>query len=349
MGFLRDDDYILLMDNPAVFPGWEHRGDRSLSQDDLLKLGDTGIKTTFCYLNWDAVEPRMGEYDWTLIEKVIAEARNAGMKVLVSVYTFPTRALPSEWYMNDMPEELENRPWRPLSIWNVDFCNYLDNFIRLLGSRYVSDSVNLFNSYNTFGESYFQATAEVISKDKDAIRTFRESTGDPGAVPQPSEINKYNCDPQTNDWLRKSLVDYMVGRNKAIIEVNGNNEVWHSAHYQLAKAGGGCARFYPNILDAYLETFPGVKVNGIQYTYWQHGLKYWEVINSDIDKYGIDMYAGAEYAKGIVQYTPKLIPSKLKGFIISPLGFHTDITELEPWMLDNIRNSHIAIANARAT
>ncbi|MGY5875146.1 MAG: beta-galactosidase [Candidatus Thorarchaeota archaeon] len=348
MGFLRDDDYILLMDNPAHFPGWDKIGDRSLSQDDLMKLADTGAKTTFCYLNWDTIEPRMGEYDFTLIEKSIREAENAGLKVLVSIYLVGTRALPSEWYMGNMPEDVNNRPYRALSVWNADFCDYIDGYIRLLGNRYVSDSVNLFNSYSVYGESYFQTPGAVISANKDAIQSFRDFTGDPNAVLLAPEINRYNCEQNTNDWLRKTVVDIMVRRNRTIIEVNGNNEVWHSAHEQLAKAGGGCVRFFRDVLNAYLVEFPGVKINGIQYTYWQHGQKYWDKIDADIDKYGIDMYVGAEYADGIKKYTPKLIPSKNKGFLIAPKGFWTKNETVEPWMLDNIRNSYNAIAAARA-
>ena len=158
-----------------------------------------------------------------------------------------------------------------------------------------------------------------------------------------------NGDPITEEWLRQSVVNAMVRRNKLLIELNGINEVWHAGHHlcNWQYAGSG-SPFIRDVLDAYMVQFPNVIINAIQYTYWYHEVyNYKKMLDEDIKKYNMKVWAGAEYCTGLQTYTPQLLKSNIYGFILGILSPLSNFTTVEPWMLNNIRNSINAIAASK--
>jgi hypothetical protein len=153
---------------------------------------------------------------------------------------------------------------------------------------------------------------------------------------------RIQSNPATEAWYRQSIIEAMCKRNRLIMDLNGREEIWTSAHHLWAYQGAGSgAQYIRDVLDAYVATFPGVKINGINYTYWVHGnnFNYAPMLDQDIDKYGIDFYVGAEYCEGIPVFLPHLLKSKIRGFIVAPFSVLTNHSTLEDWMLDNIRHA----------
>lgn len=342
MSFLRDDDHILLMDNPPSFPNYLHVGDRGMKGDDFKRLADAGIRTTVNYTHWGLIETAMGERDWSYLDKAVEDAQAAGLKVLISDYTYGPSCLPVDWYQSSNQPRDEDRSLGQLSIWNKEAQGYVDEFVRLLGSRYVCDEVNLFCTQAHYGESFLGFEPDNIFYDRAAVESFREFIGDSTALPVPYPHRTPVGDPLTDEWLKQSIISAMLHKQRLVIELNGNNEIWHSAHHLCAWQGAGAgAKFIRDVLDAYVEGIPGVKINGVQYTYWVHGnnFNYATMIEEDIDRYGIDFYVGAEYCEGLPIFTPRMLKSRLKGFILAPLSVLMNYIRLEPWMLENIRDS----------
>ena len=100
--------------------------------------------------------------------------------------------------------------------------------------------------------------------------------------------------------------------------------------------GNGC-NWIEDILQAYVDNLPGVKINHIYYT-WTQWEQYWKQMNSWRQRFNENVFGGAEYAEGLPQTTPRAIANGLRGQILAPCypGLHDHI---EQWMLDNIQAS----------
>lgn len=343
-GFLERDDNILLMTNPPVFPGFEHRGDRSCSREDYKRLADAGIKTAVMYTNWGLIEREFGVRDWSYLDKAIEDAASAGLKILLSDYTWGAPCMPDEWYIasqNGVEKYLHQ-----LSIWNNEAQNYVADFTREMAKRYVTNKVNIFCTQAAYGESYLFHDVPNIFFDKAALTSFRLYAG-VDALPVPYRYRTPENEQLTDDWIGASIVEHMLRRNSLIMELNGNNEIWTSAHHLMVQQGAGNgSKFIRWVLDAYKQNFPEVKIHGIQYTVWVHGnnFNYRTMLKEDIAKYGIDFYGGAEYCDGIKHYLPALLASEFRGFIVAPFSILTDFQKLEPWMVENIKYANNAIS-----
>lgn len=346
-GFLEQDDNILLMTNPPVFPGFEHRGDRSCSRKDYQLLADAGIKTAVMYTNWGLIEREFGKRDWSYLDKAIEDAASAGLKVLLSDYTWGAPCLPDDWYVASQNgvEKYMNQ----LSIWNKDAQDYVADFTREMAARYANERVNIFCTQAAYGESYLFHEILNIFYDKAALASFRTYAG-AGAVPRPYGYRDPSNEPITDAWIGRSIIETMLRRNGLIMELNNRKEIWTSAHHLMVQQGAGNgSKFLRFVLDAYKECWPDALLHGIQYTVWVHGnnFNYRTMLREDITKYGIDYYAGAEYCDGIKRFTAELLASEFRGFIVAPFSILTDYHKLESWMLENIEHANKAISGRR--
>jgi len=341
MSFLKDD-YILVMD--FIFEG------RPLSYDNLLQIKDAGVKTVTYFTFWDQIEIARGVYDWTILDRAVNDATKAGLKILISDYTKGAAWCPQDWYCASSPNDLSKiMHWKSLSIWNKEAQQYTEDFIRLLGSRYISDTVKLYSTQSVAGESYLPFEPDNPFFDVSAIEDYRRFVNNSNTLPIAYPLRSPNGDAMTEEWLRESVVKAMVRRNKLLIELNGINEIWHAGHHLCNWQYAGCGSpFIRNVLDAYLEEFTGVIINCIQYTYWYHSAyNYKEILTEDIKRYNMNVWAGAEYCTGLETYTPELLKSNIYGFILGILSPLSNITKLEPWMVNNIKNSYNAIAASK--
>lgn len=343
-GFLERDDNILLMTNPPVFPGFEHLGDRSCSREDYKQLADAGIKTAVMYTNWGLIEKEFGVRDWSYLDKAIEDAASAGLKVLLSDYTWGARCLPDDWYVASQrgPEKFAGQ----LSIWNEEAQDYIDDFTYELSHRYVNERVNLFCTQSSYGESYLYHDIENIFFDKAAIESFKLYTGS-NAIPVRYTHRTPENEPLTDTWIRLQIVDEMVGKNSLIMKLNKRREIWTSAHHLMVQQGAGNgSKFIRPVLDTYKQRWPDVQIHGINYTVWVHGnnYNYRTMLKEDIAKYGIDFYAGAEYCDGVKRFTPELLASEFRGFIMAPFSVLTQYRKLEAWMIENVKYANEAIS-----
>jgi len=345
MSFLADDDYIIAMD--FIYES------RPLSYDNLCAIRDAGIKTLSYFTFWDQIEPDRGVYDWSILDSAIERANKAGLKVLISDYSKAPGWFKQDWYVRTMHGDKQClvTNWNGLSFWNNEAMDYLDNYIRLLGSRYVSDTVKLYCTNSVAGESYIQFEPDNCFYDRAAIEDYRNYVNNATALPTPyPHRSPNNDDPMTDEWLRKSIINALFLRQKLLIEINGINEIWHSAHHLCNWQYAGCgSKFIRDVLDAYVVEFPCVNINCLQYTYWYHvAYNYKPMLEQDIQKYNMRVWAGAEYCTGLQTYTPELLNSNIYGFILGILSPLSNFTKVEPWMIDNIRNSYNAIKRARS-
>jgi len=233
-------------------------------------------------------------------------------------------------------------------MWNPDANAYVRNLIRLLGNRYKGDSFTMMYCAETYGESFISSAPHIVASNTDACLSFKSFNGDLNLHLSEDELKKTNPDPKVERWLERSIVGEVAGRNLVIAEATGFNEMWTAGHEQLVRQAAGMTRFFRTIIELTKSASSDMIVNGIQYTYWQHGQKYWDTVNKDIDTYGIRYYVGAEYCQGLIEHTPMLLQRpKIKGLLCSPLGIHTTMTKIENWMLDNLKASHRQICDAR--
>ena len=342
MSFLKDD-FILVMD--FIFEG------RPLSYDNLCQIRDAGVKTVTYFTFWDQIEKARGVYDWSILDRAVNDATKAGLKILIGDYSQGPTWCPKDWYCASNPNDLDKiMHWKSLSIWNEEAQQYVEDFIRLLGSRYISDTVKLYSTQSVAGESYLPFEPDNPFFDVSAIEDYQKYVNNDTALPIPYPHRSPNGDAITEEWLRISIVKAMVRRNKLLIELNGINEILHAGHHLCNWQYAGCGSpFIRDVLDAYVVEFPGVIINGIQYTYWYHeAFDYKNMLTNDIKRYNMKVWAGAEYCTGLQTYTTQLLNSNIYGFILGILSPLSDFTKVEPWMITNIRNSYNAIRQARS-
>lgn len=355
MSFLDPDDYFLIM----YYPPMEYRPEQGvypakkyLSGDDLKRLRDAGPKTVMIQTNWEMLEPEQGKYQWDYLDTMVRNALQADMKVLLHEYVFGPAWCPKEWYFQSRAHKND---FNQLSIWSVDARDYLRDFVKQLGKRYVSDKVNLVCSMSIVGESYLPFMMENPFYDPGAINSYRYFVQVRDAEPReaiPGSI--------VDRWLKESIIDAIVQRNRELVGINNRLEIWHSAHHTLgwnpkkcgAYAGNG-ASYIRDVLDAEKIVFPTAKFNGIQYTYWWDGNNeqfykdYRQAVRDDRDKYNIDFYIEAHYCTGLSCHTKLLIEEGHKGFILAPISPNLPETKLEDWMIKIIRESHETLRAAK--
>jgi beta-galactosidase len=76
---------------------------QSIWEDDLRRMQDHGIEVARVFeFAWSVVEPREGEFDFTLFDKFLALAQRSGMKIILCTPT----ATPPAWLTKKYPEVL---------------------------------------------------------------------------------------------------------------------------------------------------------------------------------------------------------------------------------------------------
>lgn len=355
MSFLDPDDYFLIM----YYPPMEYRPEQGiiramkyLSGDDLKRIRDAGPKTVMIQTNWEMLEPEQGKYQWDYLDTMVRNALQADMKVLLHEYVFGPVWCPKEWYLQSLTHKND---FNQLSIWNKDARHYLDQFLRQVAARYVSDKVNLACSMSIVGESYLPFMMENPFHDPAAVESYRAFVSTEQAEPREADPGS-----MTEKWLKNSIIAYILYRNALLMTLNHRQEIWHSAHHTLgwnpkkcgAYAGNG-ASYIRDVLDAEREAFPIAKFNGIQYTYWWDGndeqfyKDYRQAVRDDRDKYNIDFYIEAHYCTGLAHHTRMLIEEGYKGFILAPISPNMPETKLEDWMIKIIRESYETLRVAK--
>ncbi len=94
MNFMRDDEYLLLMNLGTH----QLQGTPILSSSDRERLRNVGIRTAVEFPEWGELEPERDNYNFAIIEHILSINRSVGMKTLFSVPgPFLPTWIPNEW------------------------------------------------------------------------------------------------------------------------------------------------------------------------------------------------------------------------------------------------------------
>ena len=338
MGFLKDDEFFLLMDiaatsgtDPSVYPVLPLNFYTHRTLDELKQLRDAGVQTTMNFqMIRQHVEPAPGVYDWSYLDEYVARATAADMKVLLFT---TTHGLP-KWYPDEFfcwgEDGVVHR--EALSPWNKEAQADQNAFIQKLIDRYYDpDHCMIINSQQSVGETVL--LNEPAFYDPAAIKSYQEyaETEDP----------PIRTDPTVIGWLLNSYSRMLVEQQTLLAKQC--NEVWLMLHPAIRDMGyfiGNGNSWIDELLFDLTTRVPGVRVNHIYYT-WIQWPQYWPEMGACREKYHEHVFGGAEYAEGLPITTPPAIQQELRGQIIAPCypGIHD---HLEPWMLENIKIAQAA-------
>ena len=87
MTFIQPDEFIILIN------------DKNLTDDDLKRIGETGVRTAFAAIMWEDIELKSGGYNWDKLDVVIDRAKSAGMKSLLRCHDNAPDWFPDDWYL----------------------------------------------------------------------------------------------------------------------------------------------------------------------------------------------------------------------------------------------------------
>src|SRR5512139_3907148 len=135
MSFLRDDEYIILMNLGTHML----QGSPPLTLDNRKRIRDAGVQTAIEYPEWAEMEPAQGIYDFSVIDRILETNRAAGMKTIFSI--------PGPWIPVWIPDE-----WRPkyeygvyntsvISMWSEEGVFHEWSLFDKLMDDYSSDDV----------------------------------------------------------------------------------------------------------------------------------------------------------------------------------------------------------------
>jgi hypothetical protein len=317
MSFVSPRERFLLMDYETV-------DGILMGSDDLKALYDAGIHTAVMFTNpWGTVEPRMGRYDWSSIDRYLERVGRHGYKTLIACYSEGPRWLPLEW----CAETSSGKQAGVVSPWNKDAVDYQLGFYQAMHDRYTIPGLSMvYNSWITNGETMF--LNEPAWYDRAAIASYHDYTGCNHCDPEKDN-------PETEAWFSQTLIDFLL-KQQAILVDNPDREVWTAAHPVLAQIYGNGCRYIELYLKAMLDTLRPVSINHIFYT-WLQWPGMWQHLDYLRETYGEIQWGGAEYCEGLDQSAPLGIANGLRGHIIGPLHPYTGHKHIEPWMVEKIK------------
>ena len=181
MSFIKQDEHIIILDyNP--YPGLE------FTPDELARLREAGVKTVQCYLSWYLTEPKMGEYDWSAVDKLVEGYHRAGIKAIVKAYLSAPAHFPDDWYIRSANGDIQRNPGQPnkdgtcpvstLSYWNPDAWDYHLQFIERVCERYSDTNTLCINIAPANGEALIPGNNFLF--DDHALASYRQFTGTNG-------------------------------------------------------------------------------------------------------------------------------------------------------------------------
>ena len=320
MAFLRDDEFIILMDLPLKDGRW-------LTIDELKRLRGAGIQTAYWHgTKWDSFMPHEGVYDWSYFDKYLERMRQADMKCLIPLWTKQYTHYPDSYYIYTKKGHVRGA----LSPWNKEAQKISNDLLKMVRDRLTSDRCQVVSGQLDTGErvllnepAYYDAYALADwQKDHEGQPDHRTPDGDA--------------------WLKKSYLDLLKTQQKIMVHTQ-HHEIWYCLSRKKALVPSischGC-----NYLDDILDMFKSLKpksINHISFNYFPYGEDYWKIIARDRETWKINEFAGAEYCEGLKSGNGiRAVKQGLRGMIVGPTFPATRHTSLESWMVDEIKKTH---------
>jgi hypothetical protein len=317
MTFIAPDEFIVLMDFPNM-----------LSQDDLLRIREAGVRTIYGYVSWQQVEQTPGVYDWAQPDAWVARAAAADMRLLVRCYENAPPCFPADWYL----QAADGTAWYQLPQWGSAFtfispwCAEAvaaeQAFLRACQARYGGERVLCFPGVVHDGEMLLPATF-ASWYDPHAQASFRAYAGTAEALVDLRTPADMVARPAQAAWLAESLYRH-VAAQQAVFP-----EIWLS----LVERDSG--NWLMRHLCADLPAALGKELNLLLFEVYRDGGMQGALDN--VQGYVDRVWTGSQFCEGLMRNTATSIAHGLRGFLTAPL--HTDLRpgHLEPWMLDALR------------
>ena len=300
MKFIQDDEFILIIEDQLG---------RKYSQDDKKRLYDAGIRTMIHYPFWRDVEPELGVYDWSDVDKWIEEDRQAGLKTMLSVYQHPPAYFPDDWYLK-----------------------------RLNGSRYTFsddyiDYERVISPWSEEGWEYHLGFIARFCERNNAPDVLCFSGVMQGGSAMLPEVLDYRADGDLHHAVIK-----MASGEQCIFVQHPSHEIWTALHPHFDKIEQSGTGYRKDIYDMLAGVFPEAVHYGLTYTFFGP-ISGAEITLGEIRERHLPMWTGSEYVEGLRTNTDKAIDLGFRGFVCAPLHTLTGHHILEDWMLDTIRES----------
>lgn len=300
MKFIKDDEFILLMED-------QYGG--KFTTDNLKRLRDVGVQTIVRYPLWSDIETSMGIYHWDVIDRAIDLTREAGMKCLFGVYDKPPEYFPDEWYLKT-PEGgnyTGKFQERLLSPWQDEGWAYHLRFIEKFCNRASADDVMCFRATTHGAESMY-----------------------------PHDLRfPYRLDGSYIDTMLKMLLE----EQDIFYAAHASRELWTCFHHAFDQQKMAGTEHAEMLYRAMWNGFQDAEHYCISYTQFKRGVQ-GEVENlADVQRLGLSMFAGSQYAEGLARNTDIAIQQGFRGFVCGPVMVWSKYRRMEDWMYDAFRDS----------
>jgi hypothetical protein len=334
MTFIQPDEFIILVP------------DHNLTDDDLKRINETGVRTAFGAIMWEEIETKAG-YNWDKLDEQIDRVKQAGMKSLLRCHDNAPDWFPDDWYLRSATGAIwrnhygfgGNDRFTCLSPWCKDAMKRQHSFMRACNDRYHDEWVQVFAGGPHGGEVILPGMVPCYW-DPHAIKSYREFTGDTG---NPADLPNYGSmkfETKTVEWLRHSLTEAVT------IEQDIFPEIWlqlverDTSFAESFECGPRSGNWLMSDLCANLPKSLQKDLNVLL----------WEVNRPGGNQGALNnvkdvlhkTWIGSQYCEGLYHYTKDSIDKGLRGFITNPAAFYAHngsytSGKLEDWMLDAFR------------
>lgn len=327
MSFIKPDEFIILVNNP------------NLTDDDLKRIGETGVQTAFLPIVWKNIEKKTGEYDWSEIDRQIERMKSAGMKTLLRCHDNAPDYFPDDWYLRSANGTI----WRNhygfggdyaytlLSPWCKNAMKRQRAFMRLCNDRYNDEWTQVYAGGVHGGEVILPGMIPCYW-DPHAVKSYRDYTGDKGNPPDIPTYGSMKFETKLVDWLRESLTELVT------VEQDIFPEIWlhlverNTQFAESFESGPRSGNWIASDLYANLPKQLNKDLNVLLWEVNRFGGDQGalENVKDVLDK----VWIGSQYSEGLRHYTKSTIEKGLRGFATDPLN---NTSRLEDWMVEAFR------------
>jgi hypothetical protein len=347
MGFMADDEYVLLMETPDPR--------RHFTVNDMKMCADVGVRTTLRIQHWQTVNPEKNVWDWSNLESHLENARIAGLKTLVMAPGHVPLWFPDDWYVHAAyPREepginIRRNPdpdWSIFSPWHAEAREAVDEYLHLFCDRYSSDTVRVVCAPSGCGESFLPPGHRGFF-DPAAKRAFKERFGHPFMIGQHqdrwSTRMMHQMDPDTRElsqWIQDTALERMIHDQKILMLYQPDADLWVLSHglfeyWRGMWDSGNCLdRMYPAMWDLGAEN-----VYGLNFTHYPHGSQWMAIVVPQIHRHRVQMWTGSEYCEGLRVNLQAGIKTGMRGMLTCPNHQFIPHERVEPWMAEEFRKT----------
>jgi len=302
MPFIRDSEYILLMDLPTA-------SGKHLSAEDMIKLRRAGIATAWLYgLDWQEynLDPRS-------LEDRIARVRDAGMKVIVPLWERHPNNYPQEYYSRlatGLGEVSGRRREQILAPWNEKAQRLYNDTLSDVKARYQAEDVQIVSIYCRAGESVMPAQARYHDE---AAKADWERCGHRGYPDVGS--------PHGFEWLKRHYVK-MIADQQRICTDTPWHEAWFGYHLPKWDKHNCGVQWIEDYWKAIRADCPQAEINHITFNLYNRDPK-WRDLPDQLsglrERWGSHNWVGAEYCEGLKDGNlRRSLELGMRGVILAP-------------------------------